>query len=189
MPLPKPPRIRVLDALMLTLLEAGLPAILADEIAATATEDDPDPELKLRWRRNRYTSAEERPCIAIAFVSDEPADNREQYLSTDAAQRALAFDIIADVVLPPEAEAEETGADIARIEILSHFVDQPMKALKDGFRSDHPGTPLSQLADWVEDLGIDDDEDLADENGRLVGRGNVLYRVRSDDPTVLLAQE
>jgi hypothetical protein len=175
MPLPKPPRIIVLDAVMQTLLEAELPTLLEQ------------PDLRIRWMRNRYTSIEERPCIAIAFVSDEPTDVREQYMTTSEAQRTLAIDIIADVELPTETEAETDVSDIARIEILSHFVDQPLYALKRGFQdpADSP-TPLSRVAHWVEDLGIDDDEDLADENGRLVCRLNVLYRVRSDDPTVLL---
>lgn len=189
-PLPKSPRVIVLDAIMQTLLEAGLPGILAELLAAMGDGAEPA-ELLLRWARNRYTTFEERPCIALAFVSDGPRENSDQYLSAGEAERELALDIVADVELPTEAACEEGLAeDTARLEILSHFVDQPLKALKAGF-IDQVGarTPLTRVAHWVEDLGIDDDEDLADENGRLVCRINVLYRVRADDPTILLATE
>jgi hypothetical protein len=47
-------------------------------------------------------------------------------------------------------------------------------------------TSLGQKADWVQDVAIDDDEELPDDDGRLVGRVNVIYRTSSIDPTVLL---
>lgn len=189
-PLPKMPWIIVLDAVMQTLQAAGLSITLADLLAAMGKDGEPA-ELLLRWARNRYTTFQERPCIALAFVSDGPRENSDQYMSAGEAERELAIDVIADVELPTEAECEEGLAqDTARLEILSHFVGQALKALKASF-IDQAGapTPLTPVAHWVEDLGIDDDEDLQDENGRLVGRINVLYRVRADDPTILLRQE
>lgn len=194
MPLERPPRIQVLAAVMQTMREAQLDVILAELLEQMGEEGEPA-ELKIRWARNRYTSIDEKPCIALAFVSDGPPEmggRWEQYISTAEEARTLALDIIVDVILPTEVEADELKVvdDEARLEILSHFVDQSLKALIAGTidPADAP-TALSGIVVWVEDLGVDDDEDLADIEGRLVNRVNVIYCVRTDDPTVLLRPE
>jgi hypothetical protein len=192
--LERPPLVTVLAATMDTLKAAGLDVELAPYLLMLAGVDAVEPlPLKLRWLRNRYTTAEEKPCIALAFVSDGPQDpsGQDQYPAAGEAVRELAVDIIVDLEVPTEVEAEEEElvADVAGLEILSHFERRALRALKRGFLDPaDAATPLSAVAHWVQELGVDNDEDLVDFNGRLVSRINVLYRVRSDDPMILLAQ-
>lgn len=192
MPLVRAPFIIVMAAAMQTLVDADLAEQLAEVIAELPVEEDADPlELKLRWLRNRYTTSEEKPCISIAFVADSFQEGQQdgQYLAIGEAIRELALDIITDIDLPTEVAVDELGtiADVAGLEILAHFDRRAVQALKKGW-IDEAGAPtaLSQVARWVQELGIDNDEDLADFPGRLVSRVNVLYRVSSEDPMVLL---
>jgi hypothetical protein len=178
------PRIIVLNAAMADVRAADLPTLL--ELA----------DLKFRWERNRYTSREERPCVAFAFVSDEPMEMDN--LSHDEMARRLAFDIIVDLKIDTEATAEAesdlgTAAefyDPSGLAALSWVLDNVMLVLRrsmiDEFRET---TALGQVADWVEDVSIDEDEELPDDDGRLVGRANVIYRTSSWDPTLLLMRE
>lgn len=192
MPLERPPFVKVLAATMEMLVAADLGTVLADIIAELPVEDGAPPlEYKLRWLRNRYTTQEERPCTSLAFVSDafQEAQQDGQYLSSGEAVRELAIDVITDIDLPTEVEVEELGtiADVAGLEILGHFDRRVVQVLKQACRSGAEPNPLNQKATWVQELGIDNDEDLADFPGRLVSRINVLYRVSTDDPMVLLA--
>lgn len=191
MPLTRPPFIIVLAAVMQTLVDADLATELADLIESLPIEEGADPLVyKLRWLRNRYTTSEERPCTAIAFVSDGPQDAQQdgQYETSHVMVRALEIDVITDVDLPTEVAVDELGtiADVAGLEILAQFDRRVVQALKKGFM-DQVGAPsaLQAVATWVQELGIDNDEDLADFPGRLVTRLNVLYRVSSEDPMVL----
>lgn len=186
----RPPLVTVLAAVMQTLVDADLATQLAEIIAELPAGDDPL-VLKLRWLRNRYTTQEERPCIAIAFVSDAPGDAMQdgQYEAIGVMYRELALDIITDIDLPTEVEVDELGtiADVAGLEILSHFDRRAIQALKAGW-IDEAGAPtaLTPVARWCTELGMDNDEDLADFPGRLVTRVKVGYRVSSEDPMVLL---
>jgi hypothetical protein len=192
MPLTRAPFIIVLAAVMATLVEGDLDGQLEELFEELASDGDPL-ALKLRWLRNRYTTQEEKPCLAIAFVSDGPQDpqDADQYPAVGEAVRELAVDLVIDVDLPTEVEAdeEELIADVAGLEILAHIERRAVQLLKRGFENpaDAP-TPLSLCAHWVQEIGVDNDEDLVDFPGRLVSRVNVLYRVRSDDPMILLMQ-
>ncbi len=179
------PRIEVLYAVMARLVQVDLPTL-------TGRAD-----LNLRWARNRYTSREERPCLAVAFVSDEVAD-RDTGLNTDESVRMLAFDLIVDLQIETEASAEANAQigtlmdefDPSGLADLSAVLDVAMKALRqcclDEFRDT---TDLGKICDWVEDVEVDEDEELPDDDGRLVGRANVIYRTSSWDPTLLLKRE
>lgn len=178
------PRIEVLNAAMTEARAAGLPALL--DLA----------DLKLRWARNRYTAREERPCIAFAFVSDEPMEMDN--LSHDEMARRLAFDIIVDLEIDTEATAENESDlgtalefyDPSGLARLSWVLDNVMLVLRrtcvDEFRDT---TTLGKVVDWVEDVSVDEDEELPDDDGRLVGRVNVIYRTSSWDPTQLLKRD
>ncbi len=178
------PRITVLHALKKTLEDADLANVLGL------------PDLKIRWARNRYTAREERPCIAIAFVSDTPQEGGADR-NTDEMVRTLSFDLIVDMEVETEASAEAQEAmgtsvldyDSTGLAVISWVLDVAMLALRrtqlDEFRDT---TDLGKVADWIEDVSIDDDEDLPDDDGRLVGRANVIYRTSSWDPTLLYAR-
>lgn len=177
------PRLRVLYALMSRLVEVDLPSL-------TGRAD-----LKLRWARNRYTTRGERPCLALAFVSDTPADGADNYTNPDEMIRVLSFDLIVDLEIETEASAEANlalataagGFDPSGLQDLSDVLDRAMKALRECCHDPlKDTTALGRVVDWVQDVSIDDDEDLPDDDGRLVGRANVVYRTSSWDPTLLL---
>jgi hypothetical protein len=153
------------------------------------------PDLKLRWARNRYATREERPCLSIAFVSDEPADDGRFPANMDETVRILALDLIVDLAVETEASAEANMAlgtppeefDPSGLEVLAWVAATALRLLREA--CDDPlrdVTDLGRMCDWIQDVGIDDDEDLPDDDGRLVDRVNVIYRVHSVDPTVLL---
>ena len=153
------------------------------------------PDLKIRWARNRYTTRQERPCVAIAFVSDAPVDDGAVSTNPDETVRALALDIIVDMEVETEASAEANQAletpveqfDPTGLANLASVLAQAYQLLRaccqDPLRD---STTLGKMVDWVQDVSIDDDEDLPDDDGRLVGRVNVLYRTSSWDPMQLL---
>lgn len=179
------PRVTVLLALMKALEEGDLPTVL--EL----------PDLKLRWARNRYTMREERPCIALAFVSDGPQGEAGDR-NGDELVRSLSFDIIVDLEVETEASAEAQASmgtsvldfDPTGLSDLSWVLDVAMLALRRCFMDEfRDTTELGKVADWIEDVIIDDDEDLPDDDGRLVGRANVIYRTSSWDPTLLFARD
>ena len=152
-------------------------------------------DLSLRWARNRYTTREERPCLAIAFVSDEPADDGSVNTNSDELVRVLALDLICDMEIETEASAEANESmgtpieefDPAGLGQLSMVITEAHKALRECCIDPlQDTTELGRCIDWVQDIGYDDDEELAGEDGRLVGRLNVIYRTSSWDPTLLL---
>lgn len=176
------PRIRVLHAIFRRLLESNIAA------------DAELPDLAFRWERNRYTSREERPCVALAFVSDEPVED-PNLQNPDEMVLALAFDIIVDMEVETEASAEDNisagtvletfdPTGLSKLSLVLDLCLRSLRACTQGELTDT--TELGRMIDWVEFVGIDDDEELTDTDGRLVGRANVIYRTSSWDPTVLL---
>lgn len=156
------------------------------------------PDLRLRWARNRYATREERPCLSIAFVADEPVDEGRVSLNPDETARALAIDIIIDMEVETEASAEVQAAlavppedfDPTGLANMSWVLDLAMLSLRECTQDPlKDTTELGRMIDWVEDVTIDDDDELPDDDGRLVGRANVIYRVSSWDPTLLLERE
>lgn len=155
-------------------------------------------DLKIRWTRNRYTSREERPCLGIAFVSDEPADDGAINQNGDELTRVLALDLVLDMQIETEASSELNEAiatpiddfDVTGLDALSAVLDIALLCLRECLLDPLCSTtPLGRAVDWIRDEGIDDDEDLQDDDGRLVARVNVLYRTSSWDPTLLLERE
>lgn len=184
--MPLSPRIEVLYAVMQRLIDADLPTSTGHAA------------LKLRWARNRYTARDERPCLAVAFVSDEPVEGEGSNLNPDELVRALAFDLIVDLEIETESSAEANAAlatpigdfDPSGLQELSQVLDQAMKALRETMIDPlRDTTGLGKVSDWVQDVSIDDDDELPDDDGRLVGRANVIYRVSSWDPTLLFKRE
>lgn len=188
--MPISPRIRVMHAVKRRLRDSDL----ATQVGL--------PDLKVRWLRNRYATNEERPALSIAFVSDEPADGDSAaggvYLNPDEELRMLALDFIVDLDVESEASAEamqlldadEDDFDGTGLAILSWVLDCTLRTLKQCmFDPLRDATDLGKMADWVAEVSVEDDEDLADIAGRLVGRANVLYRTSSQDPTILFMRD
>lgn len=184
---PKAPAILVMYAAK-DILESG-------DALATAVNK---PDLKIRWARNRYTSREERPCFAIAFVSDEPIDDGSVPTTFGELVRRLQLDLIVDLEVETEASTEAQEAQSASIlDYDPSGLDDLMFVLLTGQKllraaTEDPlrdTTDLGRRCDWIQDVSIDDDEDLPDDDGRLVGRINVIYRTSDVDPMVLIERE
>jgi hypothetical protein len=183
---PKAPATKLMYAVRQRLIDGDLAGLVAK------------PDLKLRWARNRYTSREERPCLAIAFVSDEPADDGSVPASSDELVMVLALDLIVDLQIETEASAEANAAMETAIEeydpsglddllfVLKTASQLLRAACLDPLRDT---TDLGRMCDWVQEVSVDDDEELPDDDGRLVGRINVIYRTSSWDPMELLERE
>jgi hypothetical protein len=184
---PKAPPVKLMYAVRSRLEDGDL---LRDRVAIA--------DLKVRFGRNRYTTRAERPCIAIAFVSDEPADGGAVAASTDELVRNLALDLIVDLPIETEAFAEANEAmatpiddyDPSGLDSLFFVLNTAMLCLRECFQDPLADTTdLGRMADWIEDVSVDDDEELPDDDGRLVGRVNVIYRSSSWDPMMLFEKE
>lgn len=172
-----PPPIRLLEAIKQTLEpvdylnRAGLAGV------------------RIRHRRNRNTKAGERPCIAIAFVDDDGPDDDQLDLTCGERQRSLTVDLIADVDLAPEKADIDQDPATPGVEIdptgnlvPSRLLAAAIEALKT------PGSAIDVLSDYISVKSLSPDEDSQADYGRLVRTIIVLYRVRSDDENVLLAE-
>lgn len=182
------PRVKIMLAAMARLKEADLQA-------STGLAD-----LVFRFARNRYATREERPCISLAFVSDGPVDAEGGgigggvLLNPEEALRALSLDIIVDLDIETEASAEANEQlatppedyDPTGLNELSIVLDDATLALRSSCIPPlQDTTDLGKMVDWVSEVVVDDDEELAGEDGRLVGRLNMVYRTSSWDPTHL----
>lgn len=135
--------------------------------------------VKPRHFRNRNTTSEERPGVALRFDHDLPQQEGEvPNHNTWEKVRELALSIVVDVDL----DSEESEEDPTGFDKPSRIAAVAMKALRD------PTKPFAQKVDWSRQDSIDPDEDSTPDKGRLVYAVIVLYRVRSDDENVLLAQ-
>lgn len=132
----------------------------------------------VRHSRNRKVVLSERPSITILFVSDDPRPD-DLNRNTAEAVRELVFDLQADL----ELATEDSGADPTGMALLARLLGAAMSSLKT------PGYEifLGGLVDWISAGGVDPSERSTPTDGRMTCAMNVVYRVRSDDPTVLLS--
>lgn len=129
----------------------------------------------VRHARSRKVMKGERPGISIVFVGDDPTGAED--LNNDETQREMVFDLQCDV----EMETEVSGEDPTGLGLLSRLAAVATRALRDD------ASPLRALCDFVTPGSVDPDDENRGDEGRLVRRLSVLYRVRSDDENVLLA--
>lgn len=134
--------------------------------------------VKIRHRRNRYSWDSERPCVSIVFVHDVIPDDAALELNAWEKQRQLTVDLVVDLDLPPEDSDEDPTGNLA----LSLVAAASLRAMKD------PASPIAQLSDYISGHDIEPSEDSKPDKGRLSLTSIVLYRVRSDDENVLLAE-
>lgn len=182
---PKAPAVKLMYA-----VKSRLDEVLVDRVAMA--------DLNIRWARNRYTTRAERPCLAIAFVSDAAADAGQVQLSDDESVMVLALDLILDLELETEASAEANEAtdtsildyDPSGLDLMIFVLKMATQALRECTLDPlKDTTDLGRKVDWIQEVSLDDDEELPDDDGRLVSRINVIYRTSSWDPMLLLERE
>jgi hypothetical protein len=136
-------------------------------------------KVTVRHARFRNSISAEKPCITFLFVGDEPMEDETQHNAWEVV-RELTMDMMIDMDIPAEdSELDPTGfAMMGRQLAVAYATLSP------------PGsgnTALGGMADFVRPGSIDPADNNTSDNGRLVRGISVLYRVRSDDPNVLLS--
>lgn len=140
------------------------------------------PDIKVRHTRNRFSNTEERPCLALRLVSDEPRDDARYHTIWERVNE-LHLDMQVDANLPTEiSDLDPTGLDT-----LGAIANAAVTILKDEEAVDADGKKLRDLCDDVVDLGVIPDEDAEADEGRFIHRIVVLYRTSNTDPNKLLA--
>lgn len=161
----KAPHIRILEALVAT-----LELVNFEDRAGVVG-------VTIRHTRNRYPTSSEKPCISVRWLGNEDQAD-EQYANAWERYKLCNIDLVADAAIEAEdSQVDETGWDR-----LSRMLAAAFEKLRE------EGTPLYDLMNWVQDRDTDPDEDSKPDEGRLVQAISVLYRVRTDQPNVLLAQ-
>lgn len=171
---PRPmPTVIVLEALKVTLEAVDWSAI-------------GQPGFTWRHERQRNTSAEERPAGAIEWQGDQvrEADDERVYLTMDEMLMAMSVSLTIDLDLEPEESDEARPVEVedpTGLRTLTQVGMTAVKALK------AEGAEIRNWTDAVALEGLSPDEDGTGDEGRLVIPLTVLYRVRTDDPSELLA--
>lgn len=133
----------------------------------------------IRHAKRRYATPDEYPCISIKWDQDEPrqADQDQQYMSSGEmyVEMTLTLEIDTD---PGDDDEDETGMGFS-----SALAFLALRALKDP-----EGDLLANWANSVTDRGRGDDPDSTNDEARLEQVVIVLYRVSTEDPSVILAQ-
>jgi hypothetical protein len=133
----------------------------------------------IRHARNRKPVRAEKPCMSIIIVSDDYQPDEADRNDWEQV-RELIVDLQADLDL----DTEDSGDDPTGLDKLSRFVAAFVAGLKD------PEMPtyLGGLCDWIRVGALEPDDRSTPDDGRMTRAIHVLYRVRSDDANVLLAQ-
>ncbi|MBX9814077.1 MAG: hypothetical protein K2X76_05185 [Sphingomonas sp.] len=126
----------------------------------------------VRYKRDRSPLKAERPALTIIFVADGPTEDETGHSISELVRRAT-FDLQADVVVPHN--------DVTGIETVERMLGAAVSALR------AEGGPMLDLVDWIEAGDIDPEDRTAIENGRMTISLEIRYRVRQDDPFVMLA--
>lgn len=174
--MPQMPYVPILIA-----LKAGLEARFAGQVF------NAKPVL-VRHFRHRDAKNDERNCLSVRFVSSDPSGDQRQTDNHGDPEEVfeLACNLVVDVNLPPEADAvapadlDPTGLGIPG-EIMAWALDWLI-----------PGqyAPENDLGGLVWEIRYDgtanDDADASPDFVRLEERLTIKYRVRADQPTLLL---
>lgn len=176
------PRILILNALKNT-LQASVPVV------------DGKPKWKVRHYRNRETTFEEMPCIAIRYAGDDApgvTTAGEGSLSMMEDAMELAVDLVVDTMVAAESDRETAGdttdgTDPTGLEEASEIVEKSLDTI---FK---PGEEINTLGGLIWDARYDgsgDNDDVGTpDNVRLAERLTLVYRVRHEAPYKLLIGE
>lgn len=167
------PRVRILRRIKGVLDNADL-----DGLSGVAN-------IKVRHTRHRWANPEEKPCISLRMVSDEPR-GEQQYHSMAERVCELAIDMQIDA----ELQTEDSELDPTGLERLGAIANAALMVLKqrDPDAQDADGATLYQVCDDVVDLGVQSDDDNEADEARFIHRIIVLYRTAIEDPNLLLAE-
>ncbi len=153
----------------ITVLQAILSAISAIDFAPL---DQPT----IRHHRFRHLTEEERPGICLRWDGDKPHEDDVEngYLSLGEMR------VVCNVSIEIDADIDDEADDPTGFKDITRYVEKVLSALRD---------PLNPHSVWdhVQYVGLGPDEDSMSDEGRLVLSLDVIYRVRSDDPSVLLS--
>ncbi len=133
----------------------------------------------VRHALRRFSQPEEYPCITIRWEQDEPraADQDQNYITPDETYVEMRLTIEIDTD-PADEPLDETGLGFS-----SALAFLALRALKDV-----DGELLRLWANSVTDRGRGEDPDSTSDEARLEQVVIVLYRVSTEDPSVILAQ-
>lgn len=141
------------------------------------------PTLTVRHERARNSNDEERPCVSLAFVSDEPLAGEGH--SYGEVVRELNIDVIVD----SDVQAADSDLDPTGLDRLGWIAAQTVGILQDEAAVDANGNTLRGLCDDVIDEGVAPEDDIEPDEGRFIQRVIVLYRTLRNQPFTLLAHE
>ncbi len=137
----------------------------------------------IRQARNQYAAPDSVPCVTIRWVSDEPrqSDQENRYYTADEMGVEMT------VVLEIEVELEPDDGDLLAKDPTGTRLPLAIAALcQRALRAED--ARISDYADGVSDRGRAQNDDSTADNARFEQTVIVLYRVRTDDPSVLLAR-
>lgn len=164
--LPVPPFIRLLEAALASLV------LVEDWVETTGVDVN-----TVRHARDRQPTRSEGKTVSLDWVGNEDTDIDEIQKNAQEKQKRCMIDITIDLKRRTESSAEDPTGWLDHGRVAARV----LMALRD------EDGPLMQLCDWVIDGEEDPDEDSKPDEGRLVKRISVVYRVRADDPNHLLA--
>ena len=141
------------------------------------------PELTVRHERARNANGDERPCLSLAFVSDEPVGGEGH--SYGEVLRELSIDLIVDA----EVQAADSELDPTGLDRLGWIAAQAVGILQDEDATDADGNTIRGLCDDVIDEGVAPEDDIEPDEGRFIQRIIVLYRTLRNQPFTLLGHE
>lgn len=155
------------------------------------------PLYKVRHHRNRETTLEEMPCVAIRYIADDvPGVTRgldePGALSLAESAMQLNVELIVDAPLAAESDREtagdpDDGEDDTGLEFASEIVEKCLNALFT--KGEEVNTMGGVIWDVIYD-GSGDNEDVGTpDNVRLAERLTLVYRVRAEAPQELLIGE
>jgi hypothetical protein len=133
----------------------------------------------VRHSRNRKVHKSDKPSITLIFVSDD-AQPAEHDRNLYEQARELKVDIQADIDL----DTEDSNLDPTGLDRISKFIGAFVGSLK----TPDENVWLDNLCDTITIGALNPDDRSTPDDGRMTREINVLYRVRSDDANVLLAQ-
>lgn len=166
----------------ITVLEA-LKAELVDALDGRTVGGKP---ITVRHHRHRETREDEWPCVSIRYISNDPSAFGRQENDANLPEEVmeLAVNLVIDMALPPEA-TDESDADLdptgfgCHAQVLAIILDRLL-----------PGDEADTLGGTTWNIRYDgsanDEADASPDEARLEERLSLFYRVRADQPTVLL---